>query len=250
MSSDPRRDRGRSSRPDRSTADAGAAVEPTLRHRAADRRGHRPRRRRLRSSSRRSRKGDAGRALQRSRLTSSPATSSSRRPHRSSTSARRARAGATPPIIVPSEHQQHAVHDVDRDGDRPAGRAHRPPRARSSSPAGSRTCSSSSTRSSSNLGRLARRAGRRAATSRSSPRSSCSSCSTTGAGCAALRQDRVLRAPTSDVNVTIGLALVRFFYFQFQGFRAARRPRLPRQVLRVHEFRKGSRPASSTCSSA
>ena len=28
-----------------------------------------------------------------------------------------------------------------------------------------------------------------------------------------------LRAPTSDVNVTIGLALVVFFYFQFQGFR-------------------------------
>jgi F-type H+-transporting ATPase subunit a len=29
-----------------------------------------------------------------------------------------------------------------------------------------------------------------------------------------------LRAPTSDVNVTLGLALVVFFYFQFQGFRA------------------------------
>ena len=29
----------------------------------------------------------------------------------------------------------------------------------------------------------------------------------------------LLRAPTSDVNVTIGLALVVFFYFQFQGFR-------------------------------
>jgi F-type H+-transporting ATPase subunit a len=28
-----------------------------------------------------------------------------------------------------------------------------------------------------------------------------------------------LRAPTSDVNVTIGLALVSFFYFQFQGIR-------------------------------
>jgi F-type H+-transporting ATPase subunit a len=28
-----------------------------------------------------------------------------------------------------------------------------------------------------------------------------------------------LRAPTSDVNVTIGLALVVFIYFQFQGFR-------------------------------
>jgi F-type H+-transporting ATPase subunit a len=29
-----------------------------------------------------------------------------------------------------------------------------------------------------------------------------------------------LRAPTSDVNVTLGLALVVFFYFQYQGFRA------------------------------
>ncbi|HEY0443753.1 MAG TPA: F0F1 ATP synthase subunit A [Candidatus Limnocylindrales bacterium] len=29
-----------------------------------------------------------------------------------------------------------------------------------------------------------------------------------------------LRAPTSDVNVTAGLALVVFFYFQFQGFKA------------------------------
>ena len=28
-----------------------------------------------------------------------------------------------------------------------------------------------------------------------------------------------LRAPTSDVNVTLGLALVTFFYFQFQGFK-------------------------------
>jgi len=29
-----------------------------------------------------------------------------------------------------------------------------------------------------------------------------------------------LRAPTSDVNVTIGLAVVAFFYFHYQGFRA------------------------------
>ena len=29
-----------------------------------------------------------------------------------------------------------------------------------------------------------------------------------------------LRAPTSDVNVTFGLAIVVFFYFQYQGFRA------------------------------
>jgi F-type H+-transporting ATPase subunit a len=29
----------------------------------------------------------------------------------------------------------------------------------------------------------------------------------------------ILRAPTSDLNVTLGLALVVFFYFQFQGFK-------------------------------
>ena len=59
-----------------------------------------------------------------------------------------------------------------------------------------------------------------------------------------------LRAPTSDVNVTIGLALVAFFYFHYQGFRTPRRARLPRQVLRLHGLQAGHRrPASSTCSS-
>ena len=59
-----------------------------------------------------------------------------------------------------------------------------------------------------------------------------------------------LRAPTSDVNVTIGLALVAFFYFHYQGFRAPRRARLPRQVLRLHGLQAGHRRrASSTCSS-
>ena len=56
-----------------------------------------------------------------------------------------------------------------------------------------------------------------------------------------------LRAPTSDVNVTIGLALVSFLYFEFQGFRQPRRRRLSRQVLpalRVQERdrRRGHRP--------
>ena len=40
-----------------------------------------------------------------------------------------------------------------------------------------------------------------------------------------------LRAPTSDVNITIGLALVSFAYFEVQGFRANGLRRLPRQVL-------------------
>ena len=40
-----------------------------------------------------------------------------------------------------------------------------------------------------------------------------------------------LRAPTSDVNITIGLALVSFVFFHIEGFRAPRRRRLPRQVL-------------------
>ena len=51
-----------------------------------------------------------------------------------------------------------------------------------------------------------------------------------------------LRAPTSDVNVTIGLALVVFFYFQYQGFRALGVRRLPRQVLRLQRLQGGHRP--------
>ena len=44
-----------------------------------------------------------------------------------------------------------------------------------------------------------------------------------------------LRAPTSDVNVTIGLALVVFFYFQYQGFR----------VLGVRTLRSASSSTSA-----
>ena len=42
-----------------------------------------------------------------------------------------------------------------------------------------------------------------------------------------------LRAPTSDVNITIGLALVSFVYFEYPGLPPPRRRRLPRQVLPV-----------------
>ena len=68
-----------------------------------------------------------------------------------------------------------------------------------------------------------------------------------------------LRAPTSDVNVTIGLALVAFFTFQVEGFRRLGCKRLPGQVLpvlRVQERHRRGRhrpvrgPRSSSCSSS
>ena len=40
-----------------------------------------------------------------------------------------------------------------------------------------------------------------------------------------------LRAPTSDVNITLGLALVSFLYFEFEGFHRLGVARLCRQVL-------------------
>jgi F-type H+-transporting ATPase subunit a len=47
-----------------------------------------------------------------------------------------------------------------------------------------------------------------------------------------------LRAPTSDVNVTIGLALIAFLYFEFQGFRALGGGYLGK-FFPVGEFRNG-----------
>jgi len=47
-----------------------------------------------------------------------------------------------------------------------------------------------------------------------------------------------LRAPTSDVNVTIGLALVAFAYFEVQGFRALGLGYIGK-FLPVREFRSG-----------
>lgn len=48
-----------------------------------------------------------------------------------------------------------------------------------------------------------------------------------------------LRAPTSDANVTIGLALVAFAYFEFQGFRANGLLGYLGKFFPVGEFRKG-----------
>jgi F-type H+-transporting ATPase subunit a len=48
-----------------------------------------------------------------------------------------------------------------------------------------------------------------------------------------------LRAPTSDVNVTLGLALVVFFYFQFQGFRALGVRRYLGKFFPLSAFKQG-----------
>jgi len=48
-----------------------------------------------------------------------------------------------------------------------------------------------------------------------------------------------LRAPTSDVNVTIGLALVSFGFFQFEGFRRLGPRRYLAKFFPLAEFRKG-----------
>ncbi len=48
-----------------------------------------------------------------------------------------------------------------------------------------------------------------------------------------------LRAPTSDVNITIGLALVSFLYFEIQGFRANGVGGYLSKFLPVYEFKHG-----------
>jgi F-type H+-transporting ATPase subunit a len=48
-----------------------------------------------------------------------------------------------------------------------------------------------------------------------------------------------LRAPTSDVNITIGLALVSFLYFEFQGFRRLGVRGYLGKFFPLYEFRKG-----------
>ena len=48
-----------------------------------------------------------------------------------------------------------------------------------------------------------------------------------------------LRAPTSDVNVTIGLALVSFLYFEYQGFRRLGVRGYLGKFFPVYEFRNG-----------
>jgi len=48
-----------------------------------------------------------------------------------------------------------------------------------------------------------------------------------------------LRAPTSDVNITIGLALVSFLYFEFQGFRKLGVGGYLSKFFPFYEFRNG-----------
>jgi F-type H+-transporting ATPase subunit a len=48
-----------------------------------------------------------------------------------------------------------------------------------------------------------------------------------------------LRAPTSDVNITIGLALVSFLYFEFQGFRRLGVGGYLGKFFPLYEFRNG-----------
>jgi F-type H+-transporting ATPase subunit a len=48
-----------------------------------------------------------------------------------------------------------------------------------------------------------------------------------------------LRAPTSDVNVTIGLALVSFLYFEYQGFRRLGVGGYLGKFFPLYEFRSG-----------
>ena len=58
-----------------------------------------------------------------------------------------------------------------------------------------------------------------------------------------------LRAPTSDVNVTIGLALVAFFIFEVEGFRRLGfGGYLPASSSRSTSSRTASARASSPCS--
>jgi F-type H+-transporting ATPase subunit a len=47
------------------------------------------------------------------------------------------------------------------------------------------------------------------------------------------------RAPTSDLNVTLGLAVFAWFYFQFQGFRVLGVGGYLSKFFPVHEFRHG-----------
>src|SRR4029434_5570330 len=48
-----------------------------------------------------------------------------------------------------------------------------------------------------------------------------------------------LRAPTSDVNITIGLALVSFIYFEFQGFKRLGVGGYLGKFFPLYEFRNG-----------
>ena len=85
-----------------------------------------------------------------------------------------------------------------------------------------------------------RRADGASRTSRSSPRSSCSSCSATGAGWSRRSASvEFLRAPTSDVNITIGLALVSFLIFHVEGFRRLGVRGYLGKFFPLYEFKNG-----------
>ena len=60
----------------------------------------------------------------------------------------------------------------------------------------------------------------------------------------------LLRAPSSDVNITIGMALVSFLIFHVEGFRAPRRPAATSaSSSRSTSSATGSARGSSPCSS-
>jgi F-type H+-transporting ATPase subunit a len=48
-----------------------------------------------------------------------------------------------------------------------------------------------------------------------------------------------LRAPTSDVNVTVGLALVSFVFFEFEGFRRLGARKYLAKFFPIYEFKNG-----------
>ena len=54
-----------------------------------------------------------------------------------------------------------------------------------------------------------------------------------------LARVELLRAPTSDVNITIGLALVSFIYFEYQGFRRLGVGGYLGKFFPLYEFRAG-----------
>ena len=57
-----------------------------------------------------------------------------------------------------------------------------------------------------------------------------------------------LRAPTSDVNVTIGLALVAFVMFEVEGFRKLGVRKYLGKFFPIYEFKNGIGAGSSPCS--
>ena len=145
---------------------------------------------------------------------------------------------AAPDRRLQRQHLELAVHDVARDGG-PADRVrHRGPDAEAP-PRPLQNASSSPGRAS-RTGPSPSAARTPGATSRSSPRSSCSSCSRTGAACC--RSSARSRAPARaderrERHDRPGPG--RVLLLPLPGLPAPRRPRLPRQVLRLHRLQAG-----------